>query len=116
MNESRLLAFAEIWSSNRVDQIMSFFTDDCVYNSSVGQNPGEIYHGKKNVENGIVKMITKDQSVESSVSNIHIFGRFGFWEWKYILTNDEVVLGCDYFEFDGDLIKYKNAFRKVRAD
>jgi beta-alanine degradation protein BauB len=42
----------------------------------------------------------------------------GAAEWTFRAKDDDgaafEVRGCDLFEFDGDLIRVKNAFRKVR--
>ena len=47
-----------------------------------------------------------------------VAGDRGAAEWTFRATDDDgaafEVRGCDLFEFDGDLIRVKNAFRKVR--
>ena len=47
-----------------------------------------------------------------------VAGDRGAAEWTFRATAEGgeafEVRGCDLFEFDGDLIRVKNAFRKVR--
>jgi len=113
MNKEKLLAFSTAWKNGNVEEIMSFFSEDCIYKASVGSEPRTTFIGVKEVAIGIEKMIAFDNAVSSEVSNIKIDGDFGFWEWTYTYSNGDIVKGCDVFEFGEDLIKTKNAFRKV---
>ena len=51
-------------------------------------------------------------------TEVMVAGGRGAAEWTFRATGDDgqvfEVPGCDLFEFDGDLIRVKNAFRKVR--
>lgn len=112
MTETRLHEFAKAWNDRNVDLVMSFFTDECCYSPSViHSHPVAV--GKPAVLRLIELMMEYDDSVESKVFNIHILDGFGFWEWEYKNADDSITRGCDVFEFVGDRIKSKKAFRKL---
>ncbi|MDT0608465.1 nuclear transport factor 2 family protein [Croceitalea rosinachiae] len=113
MTEQHLLTFAEAWSTKNIDEVMRFFTEDCMYRPSIISDGKESYSGKSEVAQAVEKMMKLDNSLSSKVSNIYINGDFGFWEWKYKLSNNRNVTGCDLFKFRDDLITIKNAFRKM---
>jgi hypothetical protein len=50
---------------------------------------------------------------------MHISGNFGASRWSYAHTAEDgreiVVRGCDLFEFVGDRIRVKDAYRKVEG-
>ena len=55
---------------------------------------------------------------EFADTEVMVAGDRGAAEWTFRASGDDgepfELRGCDLFEFDGDLIKTKNAFRKVR--
>ncbi|MFD2587448.1 nuclear transport factor 2 family protein [Croceitalea marina] len=115
MTKERLLAFTKAWSHGDVGKVLHFFTEDCVYRPSVTNGLTERFIGKKEVEKAIKNMIQFDNSRSSKVSNIQIFGDFGFWEWEYITNKNECIVGCDVFKFRNEDIVEKNAYRKVKT-
>ncbi len=115
MTEETMLAFASAWSRLDLEAVMDFFTEDCVYQASVGIEPGCTYTGKTAVRQGIEQMMHHDLGSESRVHNLCIVGERGFWEWTYRFANGDLVKGCDLFEFHGNQIRVKNAFRKTRG-
>lgn len=116
MQENRLLDFGKAWKNGNIKKVLSFFTDDCIYMTSVGAEPGTTFIGREDVKKGIEKMMGYDNTVSSTIKNINIYGNFGFWEWEYKFPDGEIILGCDVFEFEDNLIKKKNAFRKVKNE
>jgi ketosteroid isomerase-like protein len=115
MTAERLLEFATAWGSHDLERIMSFFTNDCIYAASVGPEPGATYRGFHAVRAGIAEMLEHDDGSTATISNLHILGDMGFWEWTYTFPDDRSVQGCDLFEFVEDRIRIKNAFRKTQA-
>ena len=117
MTPARLDEFNDAWSSGDVDDIMSYFTDDCVYQASVGPEPGATYTGRDAVRQGVVDLLALDSAGESRGGNMFISGNQGVAEWSYVFSNVDgttnEVRGCDIFEFDGDRIRRKDAFRKT---
>jgi hypothetical protein len=114
MTEQRLLEFAAAWGEKDLERLMGFLTEDCVYVASVGNEPGQTYTGLAQVRAGIAAMLEHDAGSTAQVHNIGILDERGFWEWTYTFLDGRVALGCDLFEFRGDKIKVKNAFRKVQ--
>jgi ketosteroid isomerase-like protein len=49
MTEERLREFAAAWARHDVETLMTFLTDDCVYEASVGPEPGRTYAGREAV-------------------------------------------------------------------
>ncbi len=113
MTQQRLFEFADAWASQDLRLVLTFFTDDCVYKASAGAEPGATYSGKEQVAEGIKSMWQFDETVSSEIMGIVLCEKYGFWEWSYQLSNNETRKGCDFFKFEGDRIKEKNAFRKV---
>ncbi|MFS4448225.1 nuclear transport factor 2 family protein [Maribacter sp. 2307UL18-2] len=115
MTKERLLNFAKAWSEKSIEQIMDFFTEDCVYCPSIVDEKKK-FQGKAEVQRAIERMIAMDNTIASKVSQIHIHGEFGFWEWEYTTTDLQQIRGCDYFEFSKEFIHVKNAYRKLGAN
>ena len=116
MTLARLEQFNDAWSRRAVDELMSFMTEDCIYEASVGPEPGRTFTGRAEVENGFRQMLLHDGDAESKGGRCAVMGDLGIAEWSYIKMEDGraiEVRGCDIFEFSGDRIRRKNAFRKV---
>lgn len=114
-----LKAFDDAWAKKDVDALMEFMTEDCEYHASVGPEPGERFIGRDDVRRGFQTMLEHAAGSESRPGNLYVYGDRGIAEWAYVSTNDSgdstVVRGCDLFEFVGNKIKIKNAFRKCYA-
>jgi ketosteroid isomerase-like protein len=115
MTLARLEAFNDAWSRGDVPTLMSFMTEDCVYQASVGPEPGRTFRGHAAVQAGFEEMLAHDASGESRGGRCVVMGDIGIAEWSYVHMIDSVrteVRGCDIFEFAGDKIRRKDAFRK----
>ena len=119
MTLERLQAFDDAWARKDLDTLMQFVTDDCEYHASVGPEPGRRYVGKEAVRRGFATMLDYDADCEPLPGRLQVFGDRGVAEWAYTRTDASgqatVVRGCDLFEFAGDRIRLKNAFRKCVA-
>lgn len=117
MTEERLQAFAAAWARRDVEALMTFLTEDCVYEASIGPEPGTTYVGREAVRQGFEKMLTHHPGSETHGDSLFICGKKGVMEWTSLWTapDGQVVeqRGCDIYEFDGDYIRRKNAFRKT---
>jgi hypothetical protein len=120
MTTERLRAFGEAWRCGDVDALMSFMTEDCVFRSSVGPGPGADFHGPDAVRIGFELMLEYDARGEGRDGDLLIAGDLGASRWSYARTEEDgretVVRGCDLFEFVGDRIRVKDAYRKVDGD
>lgn len=115
MTQARLEAFNEAWSRGDIPALMSFMTEDCIYQASVGPEPGRTFRGRDAVEAGYREMLAHDAGGESRGGRCLVMGDIGIAEWCYVYTIDGArteVRGCDIFEFVGDKIRRKDAFRK----
>ncbi len=120
MNEQKirelLNEFMKAWSLRDVDAVLSLMTEDCVYQASVGPEPGTTFNGASEVRAGLLVMFAHDSGSEATVSNIIVAGDRAAWEWRYFWPEADEKReerGCDFFEFSEGKISRKNAFRKV---
>ncbi|MEM7706187.1 MAG: nuclear transport factor 2 family protein [Pseudomonadota bacterium] len=102
------------WRDQDIDTVMSLFTEDCIYKSSVGPEPGETCQGQKQVRGLVEKMFRVDDGSEASIGNL-IVGteQTAAWKWRYRFNDGRVEYGCDFFEFRDGKIAQKDAYRKV---
>jgi steroid delta-isomerase-like uncharacterized protein len=114
-----LEAFADAWNRHDVDDLMSFMTDDCIFESSAGESAcGTRYEGAEAVRKGYSKA-WKDFP-DAKWGNAHHFvqGDRGVSEWIFTGTNADgkrsEVAGCDIFSFRDGKIFVKNSYRKGR--
>lgn len=120
MTLERLAEFGEAWRMKDVDRLMEFITDDCVFRASVGVEPGTTFSGRAEVRHGFELMLAYDAGFESHGGVAFIVGNRGAAQWSYSRTDPtgqvDHVHGCDLYEFDGDRIRVKDAYRRVYGD
>ena len=123
MTNERLDAFMDAWNAHDVEGIVSFFADDCEFHASVGPElMGASYAGRDEIRKGVTAFFEKatnrfyrnkgDGKFEDATS--WVAGERGTSEWTFT-SGDTAVRGCDLFEFEGDRIRVKNAFRKIKS-
>ena len=115
-----LQAFADAWNRHDVDALMSFMTEDCVFESSAGPEVcGTRYVGREAVRAGYAAVwaIFPDAHWGSARHMVH--GDRGVSEWTFTGTRTDgtrvAVNGCDLFTFRDGKIAIKNSYRKQRA-
>jgi ketosteroid isomerase-like protein len=116
MTRERLAAFNDAWARADVPALMEFMTEDCVYQASVGPEPGQTFAGKEAVRRGFEALLAHDSEAEGRGGRCFVAGNLGVAEWSYVYMRDGraiEVRGCDIFEFVGDKIRRKDAFRKT---
>lgn len=121
MTSARLAAFGQAWADRDVDRLMEMMSADSLYSASVGPEPGETFTGLEAVREGFCKVIEHDARGKRVAGRSWIFGDVGFSLWEMHFPDgpagaQRIVRGIDYFEFCGDLIRRKDAFRKTNAD
>jgi ketosteroid isomerase-like protein len=91
--------------------------DDATYHASVGDEPlGRTYVGREQVREGFERFFSTYPDGVFTDTEVVVAGDQGSAEWTFVFSRDgtqERIRGCDLFEFEGDLIKTKNAFRKT---
>ena len=116
-----LAAFSEAWNRHDVDALMSFMTDDCVFESAAGPDVcGTRFVGRDEVRRGFAAAWAALPDAHWDNGVYHVMGDWGVSEWLFTGTGGDgsrvEVNGVDVFTFRGDKIQCKNAFRKVRPN
>jgi ketosteroid isomerase-like protein len=120
VTEERLAAFGEAWNTHDPDQVLAYFAEDAVYHASVGPELlGRSFVGREAVREGVRAFFAAYPDGRFTDASCAVAGDVGFSEWTFSGTGPDgapfSVRGCDLFEFRGDLITVKNAFRKSRG-
>lgn len=114
-----LQAFADAWNRHDVEDLMSFMTDDCVFESSAGDDAcGTRYVGAEAVRRGYAKSWEDFPDAQWNDARHFVNGDRGVSEWVFTDTKADgertEVAGCDIFTFRDEKIAVKNSYRKNR--
>ena len=114
-----LQAFAEAWNRHDADALMTFMTDDCVFESSAGPDPwGTRSTGRAAVRRAYEDVWTVFPDAHWGDARHIVHGNRGVSEWTFTGTRLDgtrvEVNGCDLFTFRDGAIALKNSFRKNR--
>ena len=114
-----LQAFADAWNRHDVGDLMSFMTDDCVFESSAGDEVcGTRYEGTAAVRIGYAQAWENFPDAQWADAHHFVVGNRGVSEWIFSGTQADgkrvEVEGCDVFTFRDGKIALKNSFRKNR--
>src|SRR5215470_2901652 len=104
-----LEAFGDGWNRHDVDFIMTFMTDDCVFETTAG---------RERVREAFAKVFKIFPDANFGNARHFIAGDRGVSEWLFTGTTSDgkkvEVNGCDIFTFKGDKIAVKNSYFKTR--
>ncbi len=114
-----LQAFADAWNRHDVDALMSFMTQDCVFESSAGDEVcGTRFAGREAVRKGYARAWEVLPDAQWEGARHFICGDRGVSEWTFTATQKDgmriEVNGCDVFTFREGKIAVKNSYRKNR--
>jgi steroid delta-isomerase-like uncharacterized protein len=114
-----LQAFAEAWNRHDIDALMSFMTEDCVFQASSGSDVcGTRYVGRESVRAGFAEVWTTFPDAQWSNARHFVREDRGVSEWTFTGTRADgtrvEVQGCDLFTFREGRISLKNSYRKSR--
>jgi steroid delta-isomerase-like uncharacterized protein len=114
-----LQAFADAWNRHDVDALMTFMTDDCVFESSAGSEVwGTRYAGRDAVRAGFAEVWKTFPDAHWGNATHLVHGDQGVSEWTFTGTRTDgtrvEVHGCDLFTFRDGKIALKNSYRKNR--
>jgi len=120
MTPAILDAFAAAWNAHDIDALMSFMTDDCVFEASAGPDAaGTVYQGLEAVRAGYASVWQTFPDAQWNTPTHFIAGDRGVTQWTFTGTRRDgsrvEVTGCDIFTFRGDKIVVKNSYRKQRG-
>ena len=114
-----LQAFADAWNRHDIDALMSFMTEDCVFEASAGPDAcGTSYAGRNAVRAGFSEVWTTFPDAHWGNARHFVCGSRGVSEWIFTGTRADgtrvEVNGCDVFTFRDGKIAVKNSYRKNR--
>ncbi|MBS0325535.1 MAG: nuclear transport factor 2 family protein [Proteobacteria bacterium] len=114
-----LQAFTDAWNRHDIDALMSFMTDDCVFEAVAGPDAsGTRHEGREAVRKAFAQAWESFPDAHWGNGRHFVAGDRGVSEWTFSGTAHDgsrvVANGCDVFTFRGGKIAVKNAFRKAR--
>jgi uncharacterized protein (TIGR02246 family) len=106
--------FAEAWRSSDAARVAALMTDDCIYEASVGPEPGRTFRGPVELLAGVEAMFAHDAPARIEITDVFAAGDRVAWEWRYYdAAHNLIAHGCDLFRLRDGRIAVKNAFRKT---
>lgn len=108
----------DAFNRHDLDAILSFFSDDCVFESPRGPEPwGRRFEGKDVVGEGLAARFTGIPDVSYEGRAHFVSGNRGASEWTLRGTTADgarlEVRGCDLWTFRGDEIVRKDSYWKI---
>lgn len=121
VTEATLAAFSAAWNQHDIDALMSFMTDDCVFEANAGPDAcGTRHTGTKAVRRAFANVWKTLPDAQWSKGQYFVQGDFGVSQWTFTGTAADgsriETDGVDLFTFKNGKIHSKNAFRKVRPN
>jgi ketosteroid isomerase-like protein len=121
VTEATLAAFSQAWNQHNVDALMSFMTDDCVFETAAGPEA----HGTRHV--GVEAVRRAFAAAWATVPDVQwlngqhfVQGDFGISQWTFVGTAADGSRidtdGVDIFAFHEGKIRSKKVFRKARPN
>jgi ketosteroid isomerase-like protein len=116
-----LAAFSQAWNRHDVDALMSFMTDDCVFETAAGpQAFGTRHSGQEAVRHAFAAAWASVPDVQW-LNGVHfVQGDFGISQWTFVGTAADgsriETDGVDIFAFRDGKIQSKKVFRKARPN
>ena len=116
MTQHILQAFADAWNRHDIDALMSFMTEDCVFEANAGPDvAGTVFRGPDDVRRGFQRAWQIYPDARWSDARHFVSGGRGASEWIFSGTDNSgnriEVAGCDLSQFRGDKIVVKDSFR-----
>ena len=114
-----LQAFADAWNRHDADALMSFMSDDCVFEASAGAEIfGTRYVGREAVRAGFAEAWAIFPDAHWGNARHLVHGDRGVSEWTFTGTRGDGTFveahGCDLFTFRDGKIALKDSYRKNR--
>ncbi|MFT7533321.1 MAG: ketosteroid isomerase-like protein [Gammaproteobacteria bacterium] len=119
MSKQLLADYVEAWNTHNIDKIMSFMTDDCVFETGGGtERWGTRYQGSEQVRQRFIEVWTDLPDVHFVNGHHFADGDSGCSEWTFTATRADGQLvemnGCDLFTFRDRKILEKRSYIKNR--
>jgi steroid delta-isomerase-like uncharacterized protein len=112
--------FDKGWNTHDVDVLMTFMSDDCVFETAGGPDVyGSRYSGRDRVRAGFEGVFAKFPDAQFRDARHFVAGDRGVSEWTFTGTTADgrvvEVNGCDLFTFRGGKIAHKSSYFKNRT-
>ena len=116
----QLEAFGDAWNRHDVDEIMTFMSDDCVFETTAGKEVcGTRYAGRDTVRDAFARVFKIFPDAHFGDARHFVAGDRGLSEWIFAATGTDgrkvEVQGCDVFTFREGKIAVKSSFLKSRT-
>ena len=117
MKVEDLQNYAEAWNAHDIDRIMSYHTQDCIFEAGGGSEKyGTRFSGYDVVRQRFMDVWMELPDVRFEGAEHFVSGNRGCSEWTFIATRVDgtrlEVNGCDLFTFEQGKIKTKNSLLK----
>jgi ketosteroid isomerase-like protein len=111
--------FAAAFNAHDAVRIVSYMTDDCIFEASAGPDmDGEKFVGKEAVTKAFEDIFKNYPNAKWNDAHHFISGNRAVSEWTFTGTKPDgskmEVTGCDLFTFRDGKIYIKNSYRKNR--
>lgn len=121
VSEVTLAAFSAAWNQHDIDALMSFMTDDCVFETAAGPDAcGTRHAGTPAVRRAFASAWAAVPDAQWRNGQHFVQGDFGVSQWTFTGTAADgsriEVDGVDLFTFKNGKIQSKKVFRKSRPD
>jgi ketosteroid isomerase-like protein len=115
-----LKAITDAFNRHDLDAIMSFFTDDAIFESPRGPDAwGRRFSGQAEVREGLAARFSGIPDVHYGEDDHFVAGDRGASEWTLTGTTTDgerlEVRGCDLWTFRDGLVSRKDSFWKIRV-
>jgi len=112
--------FGDGWNGHDVDALMSFMSDDCVFEGAAGADVcGTRHVGRERVREAFARVFATFPDVAFRDVRHVVVGDRGMSEWTFAGTMPDgtkvEVNGCDLFTFRGGKIAVKSSYLKNRT-
>ena len=116
-----LAAFSAAWNRHDIDALMSFMTEDCVFQTAAGPDAcGTRIRGTQAVRQAFAAAWATVPDAQWTNGVHFVSGDFGTSQWTFTGTAADAsrieVDGIDVFTFRDGKIALKNVFRKARPN
>ena len=116
-----LEAFGDAWNRHDIDGLMSFMSDDCVFQAAGGADAcGARHVGTTAVRKAFEAAWETIKDAQWENGQFFVEGDFGVSQWTFTGTAPDgsriETDGVDLFAFRDGKITLKNAFRKARPN
>lgn len=116
-----LAAFSAAWNRHDIDSLMSFMSDDCVFQTAAGpESYGARHEGPSAVKAAFESAWINFPDAQWIHDRHFVHENFGVSEWTFTGTAADgsrvEADGVDIFTFKDGKIQLKNVFRKNRPN